>query len=69
MKLLKNWNCFAVVLDNFEVDVFKENVLAGNDAIMKCQIPSHVSDLVSVLSWIDSSDNEFTGTQGNNPLK
>ena len=50
---------FSVVLYVYEIDVFKENVVMGNDALMKCQIPSLVSDLVSVDSWVDSKKNEF----------
>ena len=61
---------FTVVLYNFDVDVFKENVVMGNDALMKCQIPSLVADLVSVYSWQDSQGNEFIyrTTVGNNGL-
>ena len=43
----------------YEVDVFKENVVMGNDALMKCQIPSLVSDLISVDNWVDSKANEL----------
>ena len=40
----------------------------GNDALMKCQIPSLVSDLVSVDSWADSKGNEILKSDsfGNN---
>ena len=43
----------------------------GNDALMKCQIPSLVSDLVSVDSWVDSKGNEFLKSDnfGNNNEK
>ena len=62
---------FAVVLYIYEIDVFKENVVMGNDALMKCQIPSLVSDLVSVDSWVDSKGNEFLKSDnfGNNNEK
>ena len=43
----------------YEIDVFKENVMIGNDALFKCQIPSFVSDLVSVESWTDSEGIEI----------
>ena len=60
--------CFTVVLYIYDVDVFKENVVMGNDALMKCQIPSLVSDLVSVDSWVDSRRNELLKSDsfGNN---
>ena len=59
---------FSVVLCIYDVDVFKENVVMGNDALMKCQIPSLVSDLVSVDSWADSKGNEILKSDsfGNN---
>ena len=62
---------FSVVLYVYEIDVFKENVVMGNDALMKCQIPSLVSDLVSVDSWVDSKKNEFLKSDnfGNNNAK
>ena len=31
-----------------------EDVILGNDAIIKCSIPSFVSDYVSVIDWEDS---------------
>lgn len=35
---------------------WEEYVLRGNAAILKCQIPSFVSEYVSVNSWIISED-------------
>ena len=48
-----------VVQPSYEIDVFKENAILGNDAIFKCQIPSFVSDLVTVESWVDSESKEI----------
>lgn len=36
----------------------EEYVLRGNSAILKCHIPSFVSEYVIVTSWIISEDNE-----------
>lgn len=36
----------------------EENVLRGNSAIMKCHIPSFVTDFVSVSAWIESENDE-----------
>ena len=44
---------------DYDVDVFKETVIRGNDALLKCQIPSFVSDLVSVDGWIDSEGRDI----------
>lgn len=37
---------------------WEEYVLRGNAAILKCQIPSFVSEYVSVNSWIISEDDK-----------
>lgn len=52
----------------------EEYVLRGNSAILKCHIPSFVSEYVTVISWIISegdqeldikleSTNNFDGTK------
>ncbi len=43
----------------YDVDVFKETVIKGNDALLKCQIPSFLGDLVTVTSWIDSEGKQI----------
>ena len=42
--------------------MFKVNVILSNDILLKCVFPSHVSDLLSVLSWADSEGNTYTAT-------
>ena len=36
-----------------------ESVIHGNDAILKCSIPSFVADFVSISGWIDSEGNQL----------
>ncbi len=38
-------------------DVSPEYVMAGNEALFKCKLPSFVADFVSVVNWIDSDSN------------
>lgn len=45
---------FAVVSQAYSVHLVEENVLRGNAAIIKCLIPSFVTEYVSVSSWIMS---------------
>ena len=45
---------FSAVVQNYEADVGRENVLLSNDVLFKCNIPSHISDFVSVVGWVDS---------------
>ena len=49
-----------VVNQQFESDVFKVNVILSNDITLKCVSPSHVADLLSVTSWVDSEGNTYT---------
>ncbi len=37
----------------------EEYVILGNDALLKCNIPSFVADFVSVHSWEDSEGSMF----------
>ena len=39
--------------------MYRSHVVLGNDVISKCEIPSFVSDFVSVSSWIISKDSEL----------
>ena len=43
-----------MIVQDYETDVGKEYVIKGNDALMKCSIPSFVADSVQVVSWSDS---------------
>ncbi|KAH9631201.1 hypothetical protein HF086_005972 [Spodoptera exigua] len=45
-----------VVSQAYDVKFWEEYVLRGNAAILKCQIPSFVSEYVAVSSWIISED-------------
>ncbi|XP_072939076.1 cell adhesion molecule Dscam1 isoform X8 [Epargyreus clarus] len=47
-------NVRAVVSQAYTVNLWEENVLRGNAAILKCHIPSFVSEYVTVTSWIIS---------------
>ena len=43
-----------------------ETVILGNDAIMKCSVPSFISDIVSIKAWVDSEGNDFRPRQSFN---
>lgn len=51
---------FSVVSQSYTVNLVEENVLRGNAAILKCLIPSFVTEYVSVASWIISDEDEET---------
>lgn len=48
----------SVVSQSYAVNLMEEYVLRGNSAILKCHIPSFVSEYVSVISWIVSEGEE-----------
>ena len=43
----------------YETGATDEYIITGNDVIMKCNIPSFMSDFVSVISWVDSEGQEI----------
>ena len=47
---------FLVVIQSYVTDVFREQVIMGNDVLLKCHIPSFVADFVTVESWVDSEE-------------
>lgn len=48
----------SVVSQAYAVNLMEEYVLRGNAAIVKCHIPSFVSEYVTVVSWIVSEGEE-----------
>ena len=50
---------FTVALQQYRVVVHEEQVVLGNDVLLKCVIPSFEADFVSVGSWVDSEGVEY----------
>ena len=46
----------SVVSQSYHVQVHDEYVLLGNAAMLRCLVPSFVSDYVAVDGWIDDHD-------------
>lgn len=44
---------------DYETDVSREYAMLGNDAILKCKLPSFVADFVAIVSWVDSENQVF----------
>ena len=49
----------TAVAQSYSTKAEDEYVIMGNDVLMKCKIPSFVSDFVAVSSWSDSEGMEF----------
>lgn len=50
---------FIVVLQNYITGAEDEYVILGNTAVIKCKVPSFVTDFVSIESWISSDGQEY----------
>lgn len=48
-----------VVIQAYEAEADNEYVIRGNPAVMKCEIPSYVSDFVYVDLWMDSDGGTY----------
>ena len=66
--ILKDAYFFVVVKSEYEVDVFKSTVMLNNDVLIKCEIPSHVLDMVGVIGWVDSDAKQFKASSSGNCL-
>ena len=51
---------FKVVAQKYDCYVNQAHVIRGNDVLMKCDIPSFVTDFVSILNWQDNEENIFS---------
>ena len=60
---------FSVALTSYRVVVDEEQVMLGNEILLKCDIPSFVADFVVVDGWVDSEglgiadDGNYQGNQ------
>ena len=55
---------FLVIVSPFETRIGDEFVILGNDALMKCQVPSFVSDFLSVTGWVDERLENLNSANG-----
>ena len=45
----------TAVTQNYATEPINEYVILGNDVIMKCDVPSFVTDFVLIVGWEDDS--------------
>ena len=48
-----------MVSQEYITEAHNVHVIIGNSALFKCEIPSFVTDLVTVVSWSDHEKNEY----------
>lgn len=52
-----------MVKQKYDVQVYDEYVISGNTAVLRCQVPSYISEYIMVTSWIqDDSINIYPNT-------
>ena len=52
-----------MVSQDYRTNVLEASVLSSNSAILKCEIPSFVTDFVQVTSWVqEETGEEFYAT-------
>lgn len=47
----------------YSSEILSEYVISGNNALMKCSIPSYVADFVHVSSWVSNTGEPFVPGQ------
>lgn len=55
----------SVVSQFYESQVYDEYTIRGNAAVLKCNIPSFVSDHVEIIEWVDSNGEHYTKDENN----
>jgi len=60
---------FLVAGQQYNAYCAPEEIISGNDAIFKCNIPSFVSDFVAISSWVDSEGNEYFAEKNHGKLR
>ena len=55
----------SVVNQNYMTEATNEYVIMGNSALMRCVIPSFVSDFISLQSWQDERGNVIVASSNN----
>ena len=54
---MKNMIKISVASQDYRIGSEEEYVIDGNDALLKCKIPSFVADFVRVVNWEDDKQN------------
>jgi hypothetical protein len=56
----------SVIGQSYAAEVMTSyHVMGGNTALLACQLPSFVTDLVRVVGWADDQGNEYLGSTSN----
>ena len=50
---------FSVLFQDYATRVNDFDVILGNSALLKCDIPSFVNDFINVIAWIENETQEM----------
>ena len=56
----------SAIVQNYATNVYGEDVMIGNDVLLKCAIPSFLADFLSVTGWVGSEGAQITAAQDYN---
>ena len=54
-----------MVAQEYRTEPSNEDIISGNDALMKCKVPSFVADFAAVVGWVDSEATEYLFNNNN----
>ena len=55
VSLSTDWLVLTVVSQDYYLEAGVKNVILGNSVILKCEVPSFVSDFVHVTAWVEET--------------
>ena len=55
--------CISAIVQSYATNVYGEDVMIGNDVLLKCAIPSFLADLLSVAGWVGSEGAQISANQ------
>ena len=53
----------SAIVQNYATNVYGEDVMIGNDVLLKCNIPSFVADFLTVHGWVASEGDQILANQ------
>ena len=53
-------------MQSYATNVYGEDVMIGNDVLLKCSIPSFLADFLSVSGWVGSEGAQISPNQNYN---
>ncbi len=65
-KIVSGFWSISVVIQDYELHVHHSHVIRGNDLLFKCDIPSFVTDLVTLFNWEDSDQTVYQASSAAN---